>query len=264
MELMTDCLHYAFQDGVATLVMAGDEQGSVLTGDVLTGIRRAVASANRETDCRVIVLRSAGSGFCDGMDLNLFADGRTPGRDYFELFADCLKDLCRSRRPVLAAVHGEVRGGGAGLAAACDIVLGADDAGFSLPEVLLGMIPALVTPVLLRRISVATLRTLTLGTRRIDAAEAKQSGLVDEVVSSLDEAVAGQVERVCRSSSDAIRQARDYFDRITEDVLDYQMQCAVDEICGWLTRPGVVEGIQLFADGHAPPWTAKRKMDQHD
>jgi methylglutaconyl-CoA hydratase/polyketide biosynthesis enoyl-CoA hydratase PksH len=263
-ELMTDCLRYAYRDGVATMVMACGERGNVLTGDLLAEIRRAVKAANCEPDCRVIVLRADGNGFCDGMDLDLFTDGRTPGREYFELFADCLKDLCRSDRPVLAAIHGETRGGGTGLAAACDLVIGEESAGFSLPEVLLGMIPALVTPVLLRRISVATLRALTLTTRRMDAAEAKQAGLVDEVVPSLDEAVAGQVERVCRSSSNAIRQARNYFSRIAEDALDFQMQCAVDEICAWLNQPGVLEGIQQFADGHAPPWTARRKVDQCD
>jgi len=261
---MSNCLRYSFQDAVATLVMDGGEKGNLLTRELLIGIRQGIEAANGESGCRVIVLKADGGGFCEGMDLDLFVDGQTPGREYFELFADCLKDLCRSDRPVLAAVHGETRGGGTGLAAACDIVIGSHEAGFSLPEVLFGMIPALVTPILLRRISVATLRALTLGTRRMEVAEAKQAGLVDEVASSLDGAVEEQVERVCRSSSDAIRQARNYFGRIAEDALDFQMQFAVDELCAWLNQPGVTEGIQQFADGHAPPWTARKKMDQRD
>jgi methylglutaconyl-CoA hydratase/polyketide biosynthesis enoyl-CoA hydratase PksH len=149
-------------------------------------------------------------------------------------------------------------GGGAGLTAACDLVLCSREATFSLPEVMVGMIPALIAPFLLRRMSLARVRYLALSSRRIGAEEAREYGLVDQVATEgMQKALEAQLQRLFCSAPAALSQVKEYFDRLDGSDFHQQRQAAADELDQWLGRPRVLEGVRTFAQGFSPQWFEK-------
>jgi enoyl-CoA hydratase/carnithine racemase len=146
----------------------------------------------------IVTLESDGEVFCDGMDL-----GGLDGRDVdaaaaLHRFAELLDAVEGTPRPVVALVHGAARGGGVGLAAAADVVLATPAATFGLPEVLFGLIPAVVFPVLARRVGHARARRLALSASTLTAHEARAIGLVDEVADDLEVALGVHARRFDR------------------------------------------------------------------
>lgn len=249
------------REGVASITLSSPERGNALTPELVAALTQAIEEAERDTACRVIVLSAVGASFCQGADFNaLFTPEGKPNPAYPELFLRCLLTVRKASRPVIACVDGRVTGGGVGLVAACDLVIAAPTATFVLPEVLVGMIPALITPFLLRRLQPAHVRALTLSARSIGALEAQRLGLVDEVgEEGLERAVKSQVERLFRASPAALQESKAYFERLQGDVMREQTDLAVQRLLGWLGRADVAEGIRSYAEGFSPPWFQKHK-----
>lgn len=258
---MSQPLHCEFTGGVARLTLSGADAGHVLSRKLLEGLIEALTRAGADDACRAIVITADGRTFCAGMDFDMFLENQLPEPDYFLMFAECLKLIHQSSRPVIAGVNGEAMGGGVGLVAACDWVVATQDASFMLPEVVVGMIPAVITPFLGRRLSPAAIRGLTLSSRRVDAAEANRIGLVDEIADSgLDATVEPLVRRLLRSSPDALAASKAYVENTLAGDLDQQVDAALEQVTTWLERPEVIEGIRCFAEGLSPPWFSATKV----
>ncbi len=149
----------------------------------------AIASA-----ARIVVLTGAGEGtFCLGLALDATHDGQPATAR----FADVLLTLHRAPKPLLAVIDGQAIGGGLGLAAACDWVVATDESTFALPELLWGLVPAIIWPVVADRMAPHVARHWTIAARTRTAAEAHAAGLVDAVIarSGLDAAI-GRAERM--------------------------------------------------------------------
>lgn len=258
---MATPIHYSARAGVAFITLSSPQSGNALGPELLAALAQAIEQAEGDTSCRVIVLAAEGPSFCAGADLSsLFTPEGEPDPAYPEVYLRCLTTVRKASRPVIACVNGKVTGGGVGLVAACDLVLAAPTAAFVLPEVLVGMIPALVTPFLLRRLQPSHVRALTLSARSIDAREAQRLGLVDEVgEEGLERAVKSQIERLFRASPAAIRESKQYFDRLHDEVMRQQTDLAIRSLLSWLGRADVAEGIRQFAEGFSPPWFQKYK-----
>src|SRR5262249_22388904 len=125
-------------------------------------------------------------------------------------FADLLAALAEAPRPTLAFVKGKAIGGGVGLAAACDWVVASEHATFALPELLWGLIPAMIWPLVTARLTEGTARRWVVSAGSRSAAEALASGLVDEVAASgqEDRVLAGSIRRLARLESGALRRMR--------------------------------------------------------
>lgn len=163
---------------------------------------------------RAAVFSGAGKTFCAGADVNWMSETVTYTRD------QNLDDARRMRRmfelldelpfPVIARIHGAALGGGAGLAAVCDIVVAADDAIFGFTEVKLGILPAVISPFALRKIGVSAARELFLTGARFSASRAKEIGLVHAVAPEpeLDAAVAAFIKEIGTAAPEAVREAK--------------------------------------------------------
>jgi len=138
--------------------------------DERTELQAALQAASTDPACRAIVIDAEGAAFCQGLDLaGNFGDGRQPDPALFQTLVDCLLLISTVRLPVIAMVAGAATGGGVGLVAACDLVLATPTAQFMLSEVVIGLLPAMITPFLLRRLPLGQVRYLTLSSRRIAA-----------------------------------------------------------------------------------------------
>jgi enoyl-CoA hydratase/carnithine racemase len=264
--VQSEAIQYAIDAGVAYITLSAPASGNLLTNSMLEGLQRALARATSNATCRAIVLSAEGGQFCGGLDLGAaFADGGDLDRSFVALSLDCLSRIRKARVPVIACVEGDVTGGGVGLTAACDIVIASPRSVFMLSEVIVGLIPALIAPFLLRRLTPARLGTLTQSSRGIQGIEAREWGLVDELPEDgVAVALHRQLQRILRSSPGALAESKAYFDALTAQDLARQTEVAGERLLGWLSRPEVVEGARVFAEGGVPPWfkkhTARRKI----
>ena len=175
------------RDGaVARVWLDRPEQHNALSADVLAAIAENFHTLAHDPAVRVVVLGGRGPSFCAGADLNAmkaaahatFDQNLEEAKHLAGLFA-AIADF---PKPVIARVHGNVLGGGVGLVCACDIVVSSDDARFGLTEVRLGILPAIISPYVIRRLGDARARELMLTGERFDAATALRVKLVHHVV----------------------------------------------------------------------------------
>ncbi len=183
--------------GVATLALNRPAKRNALSAAMISELARFLDEAGADPAVRVVAVRGAGMDFCAGADLEEIAASRSRGPE--EGLADARRlgevflHIRCLEQPVVALVTGRALGGGCGLATACDLVLAREDAVFGYPEVRLGFVPALVMSILRRKTGESAALELLLTGERLDAAEARTTGIVNRVFSKEDfeEAAAG-------------------------------------------------------------------------
>ena len=230
----------------------------------LLSVRELAAAVTRACDdpaVRLVMLEGTETAFCRGLDLEqLVGAGICPGdaAAAATAFADCLRTITLAGKPTLARVAGPALGGGVGLAAACDVVLADENASFALPELLFGLTPAIILPVLLGRLSVQQVRLWALRGKAHDARAAHAAGLVDEVVAAggWDDACCRWERALGRAQYGAVAQ----FKRLL-----------VEEVCreGEVLRQGaartaaamadeaVLGALRAFWQDGTPPWEGR-------
>jgi methylglutaconyl-CoA hydratase len=157
---------------------------------------------------------------------------------------------------VIARVQGPAIGGGAGLVAACDVAVCAEDATFAFPEVRLGLLPAVISLVVLPRIGGAAARRWFLTGERFGAAEARAMGLVHEVVPSSQlvaraEALAGEVSK---GAPGALRAAKRLLRELPGMDRDAAVRHVVELIASVRVGPEAQEGLAAFLEKRPPRW----------
>ena len=208
-------------------------------------IDRLLESLRPGTGSRLVVLEGASGVFCEGGALDDTEEAR-PRR-----FAALLAALERDPRPVVALVDGPALGAGAGLAAAADVVLASPRAAFGLPETLLGLIPAMVFPVLARRIGIPRARRLALGAEPISAGEAFRIGLVDELSDDPEAALARHARRLIRMDPHAVATFKALLADQFPVPTTYE-EAAAGRLRELLARPETRDRIRRFLAGQAP------------
>ena len=250
------------QDGpVARVWLNRPEVRNAFDGSMVTALRKTVSDLGALDRVRVIVLGGRGPGFCAGGDLTWMAAAIGFTREESLADAQALADLFftvyRSRKPVVARVHGAALGGGAGLVAACDIAVASLDAEFAFTEVLLGLIPAVVSPYVVAKIGESAARELFLTGERFDGTRANEIGLVHAAVASadLDAAVQDRVARLLRAGPRAIAEAkalvREVAGRRVEDVQRH----TVEKIAELRVSAEGQEGMHAFLERRKPNWS---------
>jgi len=255
---VSSTVEYAMDSGVATITLASAESGNVLNKGNVEQIAGMVRRATSEESCRVIVLAAEGPDFCRGMDFAMMLEDNLDREKLGWLLVHCLRSICDSPKPVIARIEGNVMGGGMGFVAACDVILAAPQASFALPEVVVGMVPALIMPFLLRRMAAGKAQYMALSSRSIGAEEAMSFGLVDEVTTGgMEEALSRQLRRLFCSSPQAIATVKRYIGQLHGPEFDKAMTLAVGQLISWLEQPDAVAGVRAFAEGFTPPWFEK-------
>jgi methylglutaconyl-CoA hydratase len=209
---------------------------------------------------RVAVIAGAGPVFCAGADLAWMAKmaGYTHDENVRDAMAAARMFAALNALPVplIARVHGAALGGGAGLAAVCDVVIAEDAAVFGFTEVKLGIIPAVIAPYVLAKIGQSAARELFLTGARFGAARARAIGLVHSVVphEQLDAAVDAFVNEFLGAGREAISAAKALIARIASTPGDDLLRVTAEAIADRRASPEGQEGLRAFLDKRKPRW----------
>jgi methylglutaconyl-CoA hydratase len=244
-------------DGVAKIVLDSPHNRNALSRRLLADLAGAVESATSESDVRVIVLTGAGSVFCSGADLKEQRAANEARTDAgVNALPGILTTLWSCPQPVICRLNGPARAGGTGLLAACDLVIAPQEVTFSFTEVRLGLVPAIITVPLLRRVAPQALHRLFLTAEVFSADAAKDIGLVDVVASTgeLDDEVFRVVQMLMRGGPQALALTKQLVHRIkalpTDEAFDYLMKLSSERFA---SAEGL-EGMQSFAQKRDPSW----------
>jgi methylglutaconyl-CoA hydratase len=258
---MSDMLLQTTEHAVHTITLNRPEIRNAFN-DVLIGeIREAFEAVSRRTDVRCVVLAASGSAFCAGGDLNWMRRMADYTRE--QNLADAgglaamLRTIDQCPHPTLARVQGDVFAGGLGLISACDVVVCADSATFCLSEVKIGLIPATISPYVVRAIGARASRRYFLTAERFSAAEAHRIGLVHESVPAeqLDATVQALVQALCANSPMAVKDAKRLVDSVTgQEIDDALIASTVAGIADSRASADGKEGVQAFLDKRKPAW----------
>lgn len=229
---------------------------ATLNRSSVTAMSDALADVSRETSRCAVVLQGAEPGvFCSGVDFAALAVGEDPA-PAVEAFAGLLLAIRTCSKPVLCIVDGEAAGGGLGVAAAADVIVATPEASFALPELLFGLVPAIVLPYVVERIPIQKLRWIALSSERIDARAAVQIGLVDRVASW--EESRGLVASWIRRLRCARPEAVSAWKRMTLAPPAIGSFEGIHATLRRLRDPAIGDRLRRFIEDGEPPWAAER------
>src|SRR5512133_1387383 len=170
---------------ISVVTLNRPERRNALTLELLTEVCSAIKMASEQPEQRVLILRGAGAAFCTGLDLKEAAD-QSKAHATAEMVANTLITISQTRLVTIAAVHGAAVAGGAGIMSACDFVVAAERTKIGYPEVRRGLVAGLVMTFLRRQVGERNMRELLFSGDLIDAARAKEIGLVNRVAAPDD------------------------------------------------------------------------------
>jgi methylglutaconyl-CoA hydratase len=212
---------------------------------------------------RVAVLRGAGKTFCAGADLNWMAKtiaySRSENLRDARAMADMFHALDVLPLPLVGRIHGAALGGGAGLAAICDIVVAADNAIFGFTEAKLGILPAVISPFAVAKIGVSAARELFLTAARFPAVRAREIGLVHAVVpeSELDDAVEAYVRELISSAPGSLAAAKQLIAAVANRPPSTMLDQTTNAIADRRVSAEGQAGMRAFLEKKPAPWTSE-------
>lgn len=249
------------RDQVVVLTLNRPEAMNSFNFSMLRGLRDKVEAVQYDPEVRVVIITGAGKGFCAGADLKERATLSEPQvREFIYTIRNLFSFIESLRVPVIAAVNGVALGGGTELALACDLRIASSTASLGLTETRLAIIPgAGGTQRLPRLVGRGKAKELIFTGRRVDATEALQIGLVNQVSKPealLDDAL-GMAGMICETGPIAIQQAKYAINHGLET--DLHTGLAIESNAYWITIPTEdrLEGLTAFREKRKPVYKGK-------
>lgn len=258
---MSQNLSITRQGAVARITLTQPEVRNAFSDEVIAELTAAFIDVGAREDVRVVVLAAEGPAFCAGANLNWMrrmADySHAQNVEDAGKLAEMLRVMYECPKPTIARVQGDVYAGGMGLVAACDLAVSVDSAHYCLSEVRLGLVPATISPYVIRAMGARAAHRYFLTAERFDAAEALRIGFVHEVVATdqLDAAVDGWTHAICNASPNAVGVAK----RLVQEVAEREIDAAliaetVRGIADIRASSEGKEGVQSFLQKRKPNW----------
>jgi len=259
---MTQALTLTVQDRIARITLNRPAVRNAFNDEVIAELKAAFETVGARDDVRAVVLAAVGPAFCAGADLNWMRRMADYTRD--ENIADAgqlaamLQAIYACPKPTIAAVQGDVFAGGMGLVAACDMAVSVDTATYCLSEVKLGLIPATISPYVIRAMGARAAHRYFLTAERFSAQEAHRIGLVHELVNS-PEALAAKVDELAEALASASPAAVRACKKLVQDVAERDINAAliaatVDGIADIRASDEGREGVMSFLQKRKPSW----------
>jgi methylglutaconyl-CoA hydratase len=252
-------LHH--ERGVETVTLNRPDVRNAFNDEVIAELTAVFLELAKRDEVRCIVLAGNGPAFCAGADLNWMKRVATYTREEniedASRLARMLEVIFHCPKPTIAKVQGDVYAGGTGLVAACDIAVSVDTAQYCLSEVKLGLIPATISPYVIRAMGTRASHRYFLTAERFGAAEAQRIGFVHEVVKA--EALAAKTAEIAQALVNAGPQAVKACKKLLHDVAGQEIGAGlvrrtVEGIADIRASEEGREGIQSFLGKRKPNW----------
>jgi methylglutaconyl-CoA hydratase len=251
---MGESVALTVSEGIARVTLARPEVRNAFNAEVIDQLHEIFARITAADDVRAVVLAGEGKIFCGGADINWMRSSLDLSFDANLADAERMSDMFRAidncPKPVVGKIHGAALGGGAGLAAVCDIAIATDDTIFGFTEVKLGIIPAVISPFVLAKIGASHARALFLTGERFDAHRAETIGLVHDVVPSgdLDATIERVLDELRTAGPAAIGAAKLVVRRVLGSSYDDSRAITTEAIAQQRVSPEGQEGLRAFLE----------------
>lgn len=245
--------------GVATLTLNRPEVHNAFDDVMITELLQALNEVENNSHARVLVLRSEGKNFSAGADLNWMRS--MADKNYQQNVDDAgelgllMERLDLLSKPSIALVQGAAFGGAVGLAACCDIVLAQPRSSFCLSEVKIGLIPAVISPYVVRTIGERQSRRYMLTAERFFADKAQQLGLVNEVVEDFEDPLNKLLEAVLANSPQAVKACKQLIRHVGSRPVDKDVrEHTIKAIAEIRVSDEGQEGLSAFLEKRPAAW----------
>lgn len=248
--------------GVSEIVLNRPEKRNAFDDVIIGQLLNVLAEVDADSNTSVVIIRSAGKHFSAGADLDwmrrMADNSHQENLDDARQLARLMQTLNQIRQPVIGLIQGAAYGGAVGIAACCDIVIANEKTRFCLSEVKLGLIPAVISPYVVRAIGERQARRYALSAEVINAWEAEKLGLVHIVcddIDAMDSCCETMLQQLAQNGPGAMQAAKDLVlavshKPIDDTVLEDTAQRIAD------IRVGVEgqEGLSAFLDKRHAYW----------
>ena len=256
---MYSTLLLEFNGEIAKITLNRPDKRNAITTTMISELLTAL-DVIEKSHTRVVILTGAGKCFCAGIDLEMLAaiakQSPSENQEDSRRIAKMLRRIWSFPRPMIAAVNGAAYAGGCGIATLCDFTIATTEAKFGYTEVKIGFLPAIVSVFLTRQIGEKRSRDLLLTGRIISAAEAKEFGMVSEVVPAerLLDRVQELVAELIAASPSSVTRAKHLLTSSAAAGLDHDLERAILENARIRCTPDFKEGIASFLEKRKPMW----------
>ncbi|WP_374532420.1 enoyl-CoA hydratase-related protein [Phenylobacterium sp.] len=251
----------ATPEGVATVVLNRPLRRNAFNAELIAALHEAFETLQGAEGVRIVFLRGAGGTFSAGADLDWMREAadrsEADNRDDAMQLARMFKSLWDIPALTVALVEGGAFGGGAGLAAACDLAVATADAKFSFSEVRLGLIAATISPYVVAAVGPRRARGLFATGKVFDAAEAEKAGLVTEVVAdaaALEAARERSAAEIMACGLEAVAESKALVDEVAYRPIGEVMEETARRIARVRVSPEGQEGVRAFLEKRKPSW----------
>ena len=256
-----DVLEVERRGPAAWLWLNRPELRNALNAELQDLLLKTLEKIESEKNIQVLILAGRGQAFCAGGDLSRMeqASKMTKARSKAEAgrFAKLLYRMHTYPKPLIARVHGAAFAGGMGLVAACDLVVAAEEAEFCLPEVRIGLVPAMISPYIVRALGEQQARRYVLTGERLSAREAHRIGFVHECVpaAELDAGVEKFAAQLAQAGPQALARAKNLLSKVAKAAITPKLAAETAAVLAD-TRAGAEarEGIRSFLEKRKPNW----------
>jgi methylglutaconyl-CoA hydratase len=256
-----DTIDVSKQNNVVTIFLNRPDVHNAMNEHLIKELTDCFKKLDKEKDTRIIVLTGKGKSFCAGADLNWMKNmvnySRAENIKDSNILLDLYETIYSCSKPVIARVNGHAFGGGIGLFAACDITITITDSMFAFSEVKLGIIPAVISTYISKRMKLSDMRRLFITGERFDSNYAKEIGLIDFIVSEkeLDESVKKYVDLLYFSSPNAISEVKKLINTCETMNTEKYKKFTVEKIAELRVSKEGQEGINAFLNKRKSKWS---------
>ena len=252
---------------VTTITLNRPDKRNSINTQMIADLQSAL-DAVEKTHARVVILTGAGTVFCAGMDLELLqaiaTQSPSENQEDSRRMAKMFRRIWSYSKPLIAAVNGHALAGGCGIATLCDFTIAVPEAKFGYTEVKIGFLPAIVSVFLTRQIGEKRTRDLLLTGRLVEAAEARELGLINEIVppERLMARTQELADLLIAASPISVTRAKRLLVSAAAASLDADLERAVLENARMRCTPDFKEGLASFLEKRKPVWQDPAEKNQ--